>query len=279
MIRGIDISSYQDTNGTIDYKAVAQAGYSFVFVKATQGTHYRNPYLTRNVLGFRGAGLDVGVYHYAEPEDVEAQYNYFMAETSSLPCTLIPFVDLEQWATSDLMMIRNTMCAMGSLGQYCDRSTYATLGKGNSAYTFLAIEGEQSIMQFTGIATILQVSSTGVVPGILGDVDIDLATELPLKTGMVMGKTLNAPIVGGATHPTEAGYWLVGADGGVFAFGAAKEYGSLAGKQLLRPIVGIVASSTGNGYALIGADGGIFAFGDYPFSGSIDGLGIGPAPV
>ncbi|HEY5025948.1 MAG TPA: hypothetical protein VII76_13300, partial [Acidimicrobiales bacterium] len=36
-------------------------------------------------------------------------------------------------------------------------------------------------------------------------------------------------IVGMAPSPTELGYWLAGADGGVFAFGDAGFYGSLPG--------------------------------------------------
>lgn len=38
---------------------------------------------------------------------------------------------------------------------------------------------------------------------------------------------VNAPIVGIASTPTGAGYWLVAADGGVFAFGDAKYLGNV----------------------------------------------------
>src|SRR4051794_27678408 len=44
------------------------------------------------------------------------------------------------------------------------------------------------------------------------------------------------------------GYWLAGADGGVFAFGSAQFYGSLAGKHLNAPISGIVATPDDRGY-------------------------------
>jgi hypothetical protein len=36
-----------------------------------------------------------------------------------------------------------------------------------------------------------------------------------------------------------AGYWMVGSDGGVFAFGDARYAGSLAGQDLRAPVVGI----------------------------------------
>ena len=57
------------------------------------------------------------------------------------------------------------------------------------------------------------------------------------------------------------GYWLVGADGGVFTFGSAQFYGSLAGKPLAAPITGIVATANGRGYWLVAKNGRVFDFG------------------
>jgi len=67
------------------------------------------------------------------------------------------------------------------------------------------------------------------------------------------------------------GYYLVAADGGVFAFGDAGFYGSMGGRHLNAPIVGI-ASTGGAGYYLGGRDGGVFTFGDANFWGSAVGL-------
>jgi hypothetical protein len=71
-----------------------------------------------------------------------------------------------------------------------------------------------------------------------------------------------------APTPGAAGYWLVAADGGVFAFGGAPFLGSTGGIRLNRPVVGMAPTPTGRGYWLVAADGGIFAFGDAPFLGS-----------
>ena len=67
------------------------------------------------------------------------------------------------------------------------------------------------------------------------------------------------------------GYWLVAADGGVFAFGDARFDGSMGGTHLNAPVVGISATPDGGGYWLAAADGGVFAFGDAPFEGSMAG--------
>jgi hypothetical protein len=81
--------------------------------------------------------------------------------------------------------------------------------------------------------------------------------------------------------PTGGGYYLVGADGGVFAFGDAPFFGSLGDTRLDAPIVDLVEYSDCHGsyphycpvtgYSLIAADGGIFTFGDIPFDGSLAG--------
>ena len=85
------------------------------------------------------------------------------------------------------------------------------------------------------------------------------------------GTALDAPVVGMAATPDGKGYWLVAADGGVFAFGDAGFYGSMGAKPLNQPVVGMAATPDGKGYWLVAADGGIFAFGDAAFYGSMGG--------
>jgi hypothetical protein len=68
------------------------------------------------------------------------------------------------------------------------------------------------------------------------------------------------------------GYWLVGADGGIFSFGDAAFWGSTGSLRLNRPIVGMAATADGGGYWLVGADGGIFGFGRARFEGSVPEL-------
>jgi hypothetical protein len=77
-----------------------------------------------------------------------------------------------------------------------------------------------------------------------------------------------------ASTPDGGGYWLVGIDGGVFAYGDAVFYGSMGGQQVVAPVDGIARTSDGHGYWLVSYDGGVFAFGDARFSGSMGGKSL-----
>ncbi|MEO7836218.1 MAG: hypothetical protein ABIS21_01090 [Acidimicrobiales bacterium] len=73
------------------------------------------------------------------------------------------------------------------------------------------------------------------------------------------------------------GYHLVGADGGIFAFGDAVFSGSTAATRLAAPIVGIEAAPGTTGYWTVGSDGSVYALGA-PFLGSLGGTRL-KAPV
>ncbi len=85
-----------------------------------------------------------------------------------------------------------------------------------------------------------------------------------------LGGLLNAPVVGAAVTPTQNGYWMTAADGGVFSFGDAAFFGSMGGSPLNKPIVGMASNGAG-GYWLVASDGGVFSFGKANFFGSMGG--------
>jgi hypothetical protein len=98
----------------------------------------------------------------------------------------------------------------------------------------------------------------------------------PAAGGGFFGSTgaiaLNQPMVGMASTSSGRGYWLVAADGGIFAFGDAAFHGSTGGVRLNQAIVGMASTPSGAGYWLVASDGGIFAFGDAAFHGSTGGI-------
>ena len=54
-------------------------------------------------------------------------------------------------------------------------------------------------------------------------------------------------MVGMAATADGRGYWLVSADGGVFALGDARYYGNMSATRLNKPIVGMAATADGRG--------------------------------
>lgn len=97
----------------------------------------------------------------------------------------------------------------------------------------------------------------------------DVPTEAPT------GVTLAAPVVAACPTPSGNGYYLFGADGGVFCFGDATLHNDAEGKAnlvgvtLAKPIAAAFVTRSGNGYTMVGADGGVFCFGDAVFHGSV----------
>ncbi len=86
------------------------------------------------------------------------------------------------------------------------------------------------------------------------------------QDGLVAQQDLTT-VVDMASTADGGGYWLVGADGGVFAFGDAGCDGSMAGHSLSAPIIAMADDPATRGYWLLGGDGGVFSF-DAPFHGS-----------
>jgi hypothetical protein len=88
-----------------------------------------------------------------------------------------------------------------------------------------------------------------------------------------------------SSRPPGRGYWLVGTDGGIFAYGEAPYRGSTGAMPLNQPIVGMAPTPSAGGYWLVATDGGIFSFGDAVFRGSTGAMrlnrpivGMAPTP-
>lgn len=63
---GIDVHG---SKGPVDWKLVRKAGVVFAFVKASEGATYVDSRVGRNVRDAAAAGIVVGVYHYARPDN------------------------------------------------------------------------------------------------------------------------------------------------------------------------------------------------------------------
>src|SRR5262245_48071429 len=96
--QGLDVSHFQ---GTVDWPQVAQAGYGFAFIKATDGITYTDPMFAQNWAGAKAAGLLRGAYHFFEADDDPQQQAENFLKTVSLESgDLPPVLDVEASSTS-----------------------------------------------------------------------------------------------------------------------------------------------------------------------------------
>ncbi|MGW5678687.1 lysozyme [Streptomyces sp. NPDC003860] len=74
---GVDVSSHQ---GNVNWSALWSSGVKWAFVKATEGTYYKNPYFAQQYNGSYDIGMVRGAYHFATPDTASgaAQADYFV---------------------------------------------------------------------------------------------------------------------------------------------------------------------------------------------------------
>lgn len=94
---GLDVSSYQ---GSVPWATVRVNGARFAYVKATEGTRYRNPWFASQYNGSYNAGLLRGAYHFALPNvsSGRTQADYFVNNGGGWSPdgkTLPPVLDIE----------------------------------------------------------------------------------------------------------------------------------------------------------------------------------------
>ena len=91
------------------------------------------------------------------------------------------------------------------------------------------------------------------------------------------GRRLNGPIVAIVPSADGGGYFMVGADGGVFAFGDATFAGSCPSIGTCPgSAVSVLPDASGAGYWLVTSAGDVFAFGDATYFGA---PGATPSPI
>jgi glucan-binding YG repeat protein/GH25 family lysozyme M1 (1,4-beta-N-acetylmuramidase) len=91
--KGIDISHY---DGDIDFKKVKAAGIQFVYMKATEGTTYTDPFLETYYSGAKSAGLKIGFYHFlVGTSSPELQAQNFYNNIKNKQSDLKPVLDVE----------------------------------------------------------------------------------------------------------------------------------------------------------------------------------------
>ena len=95
-ILGVDVSSYE---GNITWSKVKAGWYVFAFATATEGVTITDSYYVTNQVNGTSAGVVMGSYHFAHPENntpvAEANYFLSVARPYIKACNLPPVLDLE----------------------------------------------------------------------------------------------------------------------------------------------------------------------------------------
>jgi GH25 family lysozyme M1 (1,4-beta-N-acetylmuramidase) len=193
-VQGLDVSSIQNSQGAISWSKVKDADQSFVFVKATEGVSYTNPYYASNSSGANSAGLLRGAYHYARPDssagDAVAEARHFVSVTgTSLTGQLPPALDLEDsgglsssalisWAKAFLAEVERLTGRVPAI--YTGPSFWRSQMANSTAFTRHPLwiahytTGSPSIPGGWSTYTFWQHTSSFRVSGITGDVDHNL---------------------------------------------------------------------------------------------------------
>ena len=90
---GIDVSHH---SGAIDWETVARHGFTFVYLKATEGVDDPDPMFEQHWQTLGELGIPRGAYHfYVTEDDPEQQAEFFLSQAKLGPGDLAPVVDVE----------------------------------------------------------------------------------------------------------------------------------------------------------------------------------------
>lgn len=183
-IRGIDVSKH---NGYIDYELVADAGYRFVFIKATEGATHVDANFRANCRGASKAGLMVGAYHFfRKNRDGDVQAENFMSTIKDMPLDMPLVVDVEDWGNDHFVSeaqlnskLRSMVSAIKKAGYkvmiYTNGDGYKKYYKPNfdGEYLWLCKLSDPDSVNTAG-HVFQQYSHWGKVPGVSGEVDLNV---------------------------------------------------------------------------------------------------------
>lgn len=195
--RYIDVSRYQ---GLIDWAQVAAAGYKGAMLKTVSTNHelskrsdglYIDPTFETNYRNARAAGLDVGVYYYtyatseamADAELAMLRQAVYGKEFSLPVCVDVEENKLKQLSTLDLSnLVAYALEQVEKMGFYAQLYTY-TGYKYELDMARLSSRWDVWLADYTGKTPNVtfnysahQHTSKGSVPGITGNVDLNVTT-------------------------------------------------------------------------------------------------------
>ena len=180
--RGIDVSRYQKK---IEWSKVKDAGIKFVYIKATEGATYTDPYFERNFAGAKRVGLPVGVYHFFRmTSTASAQFEHFKRTMAGKTMDLVPMIDIEVsdgYSKAAIQKRLDEIIALFKSEYGCTPMIYSSqvfynrylAPKYNRYHLYLGrYGGKRPVIDGKGMYTIWQYTRHGRIAGISTAVDI-----------------------------------------------------------------------------------------------------------
>ena len=239
-LKGIDISNW---SGSVDFRGVRDSGVEIVYIQATEGTFYTEPYLQEFYDGAKEHGLKIGFYHFFSlSTSALSQAQYFVNAISGLSSECRLVLDLEEsggYSAGELSKI-----AVEFLSQVKKLSglevaiyTYAsfannniTTGYGLENYPLWIAEYGSNAPESNPIwgdnYAGWQYSDTGSVAGVSGNVDMDVFTEEMLleESSRIVGDSSSTNNNSNSNSNSSYIYYTV--QSGNTLSGIAEEYGT-----------------------------------------------------
>lgn len=180
-VRGIDVSSH---NGMMNLDAAAKSGIEFIFIKATEGTDFRDPNFALNYLKAQHAGMKRGAYHFFRFDtDGVLQGINLVKALRGRPLELGVAIDVEDHGNPQNIPVDTVTRRLQDMVDYLilrgHRVTFYSNREGMEKYVLPSFRGFPvwicSFNEETASSdfTFWQYDHRGNVAGIRGDVDLN----------------------------------------------------------------------------------------------------------
>lgn len=186
---GVDLSEWNNYISTDNFVQMKRSGIDFVLLRAGYRDDYEDYQFQNNYYNAREAGLDIGVYHYITATDTE-----MAVREAEAMLEWIAGKQFEYPVILDIETENQRYLSAGTFNEIIDAycSTIEEAGYKSMIYSFASllnrcnreILGKYDIWQahwgvtvpsvFTQRYTIWQFTATGKVPGVRGDVDMNI---------------------------------------------------------------------------------------------------------
>lgn len=229
---GIDVSGWQ---GNIDYSEVASSGIEIVYMKASEGTSFVDPYFNQNYTNAKANGLKVGFYHYLTARsnsEAVAQANFFVSTISGMTPDCRLAMDFESFGNLSAEEINEIgltfMQTVESLSGkemviYSDTSNASNIfGGGLTNYPLWVAQYEVEEPTPNGNWNSWvgwQYTDAGEISGIDGYVDRDRFTD-----GILLNENSEVPLPDNTNKPSAGGTTTITIQRGQTLSGIALEY-------------------------------------------------------